>query len=84
MFVKPYLFKNLKFIPSYEMMVFTNHKQSLNYLVCQKLNISPEQHETFWLKYSKFVETELNAARNNAVQAIKKSSLKGNLYSSLA
>ena len=76
-FVKHYLFKNLKFIPSYEMMVFTHHKQSLNYLVCKKLNISPEQHETFWLKYSKNVETALNAARNNAVQAVKKSFLKG-------
>ena len=78
MFVKHYLFKNLKFIPSYEMMIYTKNKQSLNYLVCKKLNICPEQHETFWLKYSKFVETALNAARNDAVQAVKKSFLKGN------
>jgi len=82
MFVKHYLFKNLKFIPLYKMMVFTNHKQSFNYLVCQKLNISPEQHKTFWLKYSKFVEMALNAARNNAVQAVKKLFLKGNVDSS--
>jgi len=84
MFVKHYLFKNLKFIPSYEMMVFTNNKQSLNYLVCQKLNISQEQHKTFWLKYSKFVETALNSARNNAVQAVKKLFLKGTVNLSLA
>ena len=79
-FIKHYLFKNLKFIPSYKMMVFTTHKQSLNYLVCKKLNISPEQHETFWLKYSKYVETALNAARNDAVQAVKKSFLKGTKF----
>ena len=84
MFVKHYLFKNLKFIPLYKMMMFTNHNQSLNYLVCHKLNISQEQHKTFWLKYSKFVETALNAARNDAVQAVKKSFLKGNVNLSLA
>ena len=51
-------------------------EQSLGYLVCHDLNIEVEHHQSFWSKYSKFVEKAINAARNNAVQAVKKLFLK--------
>jgi len=78
--VKHHLFKDLKFIPSQEMMVFSSQKQSLNYLVCQHLNIKTEEHQSFWSKYSKYVEKGMNAARNDSVQSLKCSFLKGKRY----
>jgi len=76
-YVKHHLFKDLKFIPSQEMMVFSSQKQILNYLVCHNLNIKIEEHQSFWSKYSKFVEKAMNAARNDAVKSLKRSFLKG-------
>ena len=76
-YVKHHLFKNLKFIASQEMMNFSFQTQSLNYLICSNLNIKPEEHQTFWSIYSKHVEKAINAARNNAVQALKKSFIRG-------
>ena len=43
-YVKHHLFKDLKFIPSQEMMVFSSQKQSPNYLVCHNLNIKVEEY----------------------------------------
>jgi len=76
-FVKHHLFKNLKFIASQEMMNFSFQTQSLNYLICSNLNIKPEEHQTFWSIYSKHVEKAINAARNDAVQSLKRSFIKG-------
>jgi len=76
-YVKDHLFKDLKFIPSQEMMLFSNQEHSLNYLVCHKLNIRVEEHQSFWSKYSRYVEKAMNAARNDAVSAVKNSFLKG-------
>lgn len=82
-YVKHYLFKDLKFISSPEMMVFEDKEESLNYLVCHNLNIQPEHHQIFWEKYSKSVEKAINAARNDSVQAMKRSFLKGKISISI-
>jgi hypothetical protein len=76
-YVKDHLFKDLKFIPSQEMMHFSNQENSLNHYVCKALNIRMEEQHSFWSKYYVYVEKALNAARNDAVSAVKKSFLKG-------
>jgi len=48
-------------------------------MVCTNLNIKPEDHQSFWSKYSKYVEKSINAARNDAVQASKRTFLNGEL-----
>src|SRR5688500_1849311 len=77
-YVKDHLFKHLKIIPSQEMMFFSTNENSLNYFVCKALNIRVQDQYSYWSKYSKFVERAINAARNNAVSALKRSFLKGN------
>ena len=76
-FEKDHLFKDLKFIPSPEMMIFSNHENSLNFIVCEALNIQINDQQSYWAKYASCVEKSLKAARNDAVSAVKKSFLKG-------
>lgn len=77
-YVKDHLFKDLKFIPSPEMMIFSIKEKSLNHLVCTALNIRLEDQRNYWSKYAGCIEKAVNAARNNAVLAVKRSFLKGN------
>ena len=76
-YVKQYLFKDFKFIPLHKKMIYSTQELNLSYLVCHNLNIKAEHYHSFWSKYSKFVEKAINAARSNAVQAVKKLFLKG-------
>ena len=77
-YVKDHLFKDLKFIPSPEMMIYSNKENSLNHYVCTALNIRMEEQWHYWSKYAGCVEKAVNAARNNALSAVKRSFLKGN------
>jgi len=76
-YVKDHLFKDLKFIPSPEMMIYTSDRNSLNNYVCTALNIRLEDQWNYWAKYAGIIEKAVNAARNDAVSAVKKSFLKG-------
>ena len=78
-YVKAHLFKNLKFIPSQDMMTFSNSDKSLNHLVFNAVNIRVDNQQSYWLKYYKYVKTALKAARNDAVSAVKKSFIKGKI-----
>ena len=77
-YVKDHLFKDLKFIPLPEMMIFSNKENSLNHYVCKALNIKLKDQRTYWSKYAGCIEKAVNAARNDAVSAVKRSFLKGN------
>ena len=77
-YVKDHLFKGLKNIPSPEMMIFTREENSLNHYVCMALNIRLEDQWSYWSKYAGIIEKAVNAARNDAVSAVKKSFLEGN------
>lgn len=72
-FVKDYLFKNLKFISSQQMMIFSSQTNSLSYLICSALNIKENERPSYWGTYYQFVEKAINGARNDAVSAMKKS-----------
>ena len=76
-YVKDHLFKDLKFIPSPDMMIFSSEENSLTHFVCMALNITIEDQWSYWSKYAGFIEKAVNAARNDAVSAVKKSFLKG-------
>lgn len=58
-------------------MIFSSGENSLSHFVCNALNIKIEDCQSYWSKYSKCVEHALNAARNDAVSALKRSFLKG-------
>ena len=76
-YVKHHLFKDLKFIPDEDFVHFSPKKNSLNNLVCAHLNIATEEHPRFWSKYSQHVGKSISVARNNAVQSMKKTFMKG-------
>ena len=78
-YVKDHLSKNLKFIPSGEMMMFSEKQRSLCQKVCRALNVLPADQQIYWNLYSRCVEKSINAARNDAVAALKKSFFKGKL-----
>ena len=78
-FVKDQLFRDLKFIPSGQMMLFSTNKRSLCQLVCTALNIAPTEQQKYWDTYYRCVEKSLNTARNDSVAAVKKSFFKGKL-----
>ena len=63
-YVKDYLFKDLEFIPSPEMMTFSNKMQSHNYLVCKAHNIKEKDQWCYWAKYAACIEKSLNARGN--------------------
>ena len=71
-YVKDHLFKDLKFIPSPEMMVFSNKENRLNHFVCTALNIALEEQWCYWLKYAGCMEKAINHAQNDAVAAVKR------------
>jgi len=78
-FVKDQLFRDLKFIPTGQMMLFSTKKRSLCQLVCTALNIAPNDQQKYWDTYYQCVEKSLNAARNNSVAAVKKLFFKGKM-----
>ena len=75
--MKHHLFKDIKFILDKDFMRFSLKKNSLNYLVCSNLNIATEDHPSFWAKYSQHVGKTIDVARNDTVQSMKKTFLKG-------
>ena len=75
LYVKENVFRNLKFILSWKMMNNLTRKNSLCKLICTGLNIREEEQQTYWSRYSRCVEKSLNAARNDAVSAMKSSFL---------
>jgi hypothetical protein len=76
-YVKDELFKLVKFIPTGQAMQFSVKKQSLCQLICDELNIPPDSRCVYWDNYSRCVEKSINAARNDAVTAVKRSFFKG-------
>ena len=57
-------------------MLYSSNKRTICQLVCKALNVPPEQHQSYWETYYRCVEKSLNAARNDAVAAMKKAFLK--------
>lgn len=75
MYVKKYVFSHLKFINSPSMMIYSSERNSLSNMICTGLNITAEEHQSYWSTYSKCVEKSMNGARNDAVSAMKASFL---------
>ena len=71
------MFKVFKFIPSGHMMLFQLKRKSICQLVCNALSIMPEKQQIWWDTYYRCVEKSINAARNDATAAVKKSFFKG-------
>ena len=80
MYVKHHLFKKVKFISSQKQMIFSSKKTSISYQICTNLNIKTEHQPLFWSIYNKHVEKAVSTARNDAVQASKKSFMKGKYH----
>ena len=77
-YVKDELFKKLKFF-NIELMLYNNNKNSVCQKVCDYMNLDVSGRTTFWNTYCKCVESAIRCARNDAVQAMKQSFLKGKL-----
>ena len=75
-YVKDELFRELKFIPSGNMMLFSAKTRSISQLVCSALNIPADQQQVYWDTYYRYVKKSINAARNDAVAAVKKTFFK--------
>ena len=79
-YVKNDLFHMIVFISSPALTAFSRNAQLLCQVVCNYLNISPNEHECFWMLYAKFVEQKLNQKRSDVSNAIK-TTFKGKLCS---
>lgn len=77
-FVKDHLFKRLKFYNA-DVMLFDTRKNSICQKVCNHLNMAEAGRVSIWSTYSVCVEKAVRVARNDAVQAMKNSFLKGKL-----
>ena len=75
-FVKTHLFKRLKFYNT-EVMLYDTKKNSICQKVCDHLNMAEAGRVSFWNTYSIFVEKAVRVARNDTIQAMKISFLKG-------
>ena len=75
-YVNDHLFKRLKFF-NLEVMLFDTRKNSICQRICDSMHIAESAKKAFWSTYSPCVETAIRCGRNDAVQAIKNSFLKG-------
>ena len=77
-FVKELLFKQFKYY-NLELLIYDTKKSSICQKVCNHLNMAEGSRVSFWITYSLCVENAIRLARNDAVQAMKSSSLGGKL-----
>ena len=75
-FIKEKLFRKVKFF-NIEMMCYNTNTNSICQMVCQALNISENERETFWRSYSGCVKKAMKVTRNDAVAAMKLAFFKG-------
>ena len=75
-YVNDHLFKRLKFF-NLEVMLYDTRKNSICQRICNSQHIAESAKKTFWSTYSPCVETAIRYGRNDAVQAMKNSFLKG-------
>src|SRR5687768_18359087 len=75
-FVKDQLFKQLKFYYA-KLFLYDTRKNSICQKVCTHLNMAEAGKVSFWSIYSPCMEGAIRIARNNAIQAMKKSFLGG-------
>ena len=77
-YVKEHLFKKLKFY-NLELMVYNAQSNSVCQKVCNALNMAEHGRPSFWSSYSSCVKKAIKVGRNDAIQAMKLSFLKGML-----
>ena len=70
-FVKTELFHMIVFILSPAVIGFSRDPQSLCQIVCNELNVAPNDQDSFWMMYAREVEYKLNQKRSDVSNAIK-------------
>jgi hypothetical protein len=60
MYVKTELFHMIVFISSPAIISFLTDPQSLCQIVCNELNVSPNDQDSFWMTYAREIEYKLN------------------------
>ena len=71
MYVKKELFHMIVFILSPAVIAFSRDPQSLCQVVCNELNVAPNDQDSFWMVYAREVEYKLNQKRSDVSNAIK-------------
>lgn len=74
--MKDHLFKKLKFF-NLELMLYDNKNNSVCQKVCSAMNMAEPGSQSFWRTYCACVKKAIKVGRNDAIQAMKLSFLKG-------